>query len=225
MDEINQRLLKLVGQDGKIKLLNLYKGLPISHPALLVDVGERTAKFRVHKYQAACLYLYRASYVEVKSLLSVFQARVESVDVKHEMAVLSGFIYADRNIGKRDLIRVQPRDPIPVEIVYNAARMRAEIADVSLDGMGVFTHLTILPRLSVGLKVSLTMRLPGDRNVITVYGKIRNLIRERMDSLRLGMITSGEVNAKSRINAYVAQRQLEIQRELQDVYQRLLIAR
>jgi hypothetical protein len=123
-----------------INLINVYKGVPIAYPATIFQVGQDSIKVKTEAFQIVCLHRDRETFIQSKYFPTVIKARVVKVDFVKACAELSGFEVVKGNIGNREQVRVVPADPI-AGVVHREgedATYRGELADISLDGMGIY---------------------------------------------------------------------------------------
>jgi len=150
-----------------VRLLNVYKGVPISYEAKIIEVADKSALFRTEKYQIVCLNYEGRTYVQSLFLPKIVNAKVQDVDFLRNESVLGDFEYASGRIGARTQVRVIPEKTIEGLITMHESLQAfpGELADLSLDGMGFFTHLDILlpENFQKGEKVHVELDLPGVR--------------------------------------------------------------
>jgi hypothetical protein len=148
-----------------IYLLNVYKGVPISYEATLVDVSWATVKVKTQKYQVVCLYRERETYVQSRLWTDTLHARVVDVDIPRTEAVLTNFEYAKGRIGDRTRVRVQPEEPMEGDIQARDVNpsFRCELADISLNGVAIYIPSRFYsPLIHVkGTPVTLDLQFPG----------------------------------------------------------------
>ena len=148
-----------------IYLVNVYKGVPISYEATLVDVSWATVKVKTQKYQVVCLYRERETYVQSRLWTDTLHARVVDVDIPKTEAVLTNFEYVKGRIGDRTRVRVQPEEPMEGDI--QAAEVdqsfRCELADISRNGVAVYLPSRLYSPLihAKGTPVTLELQFPG----------------------------------------------------------------
>jgi hypothetical protein len=133
-------LREIAAQAQAISLLNVFQGVPISYPASITDVGERSVRVRTEKYQLACLYRERETFVQSKFLPEILRAKVLKLDLAVQEVTLAEFAVVKGQVGDRMEVRVQPKDPIAGKVKTAELRIpvRAELADISRDGLGIY---------------------------------------------------------------------------------------
>lgn len=164
-------IFQLIAQTGKgVRLMNVYKGVPIAYEASLVDVKGEEIIIQTDPKQIVCLYRERLTYIQSKQLPENLRSRVTSLDLHTLQATLGEFTPNPGFIGDRNHVRVQPKDPIRGQITTKELiePVQAELADISADGLAVYIpHYNYQPRLyRIGGGISILLRLPGSHEVI-----------------------------------------------------------
>jgi hypothetical protein len=152
-----------------IYLLNVYKGVPISYEATLVDVSWATVKVKTQKYQVVCLYRERETYVQSRLWGDTLHARVVEVDIPKTEAVLTNFEYVKSRIGDRMRVRVQPQEPLEGDLHAKdvSQSFRCELADLSQDGVAIYISSRLYsPQIyAKGVPVTLDLQFPGSYTI------------------------------------------------------------
>jgi hypothetical protein len=226
LDELMMKFSMIQDVNRPVKLLNSYRGIPISHDARILTISQGYVAFKVHEYQAVCMTLEGRTFIQHPVLPEILQAAPVSVDVGKKEAILTEFVGVGHSIGKRMSSRVQPKEPIDVEIYDGDHRIPGKLADVSTSGVGVFTFATyIYGDLSFekNTDVYLDLRLPSDPAVLRFQGKITSITHQKGTFLhRLGLRIFPNPAAEPALQHYLAHRQEEITRELENIYQSMV---
>jgi len=160
-------LFLLLGQIARnrseIKLLNTFKGLPISYDATIHSVGDSEIQVHSNKQQLACLYHQRETYLYGEEIPFILRSQVVSLHLGKEDAILSNLEVAANSIGNRMRIRVEPSEPLGATLQFSGSSSEffASIADISGEGAGVYFESYMFPaRLcQPGSEISLTISL------------------------------------------------------------------
>ncbi|MBK7453608.1 MAG: hypothetical protein IPJ46_07785 [Anaerolineales bacterium] len=162
--DLLQVLRQLAQKRSEIKMLNIYKGLPISYETSIDSIGDSEIQMRSNKHQIACLYYQGESYLQVEELPFIIRSQVMSLNLAKENAIFSNFEAVKNNIGSRGQIRVEPNEPLIVAIQFNgsASEILAPLADISAGGASVYFETYMFPaRLSQpGTGLTMTISLP-----------------------------------------------------------------
>lgn len=124
----------------EIRLLNVFKGIPIANTAALTDVGVSSINVKTDPFQMVCLYRERQTYIQNEAIPGTVLASVSHIDFAKVEGVLSDFQMVKGNIGVRNQIRVEPDSPIQGAVMTNEMRrpLTAELADISQDGLAIY---------------------------------------------------------------------------------------
>lgn len=218
--EILEILGKIAQAGAPVRLINVYKGMPVVTEARIDNIDTRGVQFRLTPSQMVCLQLEGQSHISSESLPSVVRARLVEIDFPSGTARLNNFGYAPRNIGKRTPVRVRPTEPIPVLITSGTRRLRGSLGDISELGVGLFSlaaqtyHPGLLQRDS---QVKISLRLPGDEQDIQFEGIILYLSQEEA-GYHLGVSTLPGPEARQKISGYISRRLVEIKAEMERLY-------
>jgi hypothetical protein len=222
--EIRNQFANIQEKKEEVRLINDHRGIPINYEAMVEGFDEQGVIFRVNKYQCVCLELDRYTYIQSPSLHSIVKGRVVDLDIVTSQVKLSAFEYAAESIGKRNTVRVQPKEPMDVLLLYHGEKIRGRLADISSSGMGVFVMATYIYNpglLRKGEQIQVVVKLPNDKgsavNEVHLTGTILYLNRDK-GSYRLGVNMIVDAYAKTQIAQFVSNRQAEILRELRMLY-------
>jgi hypothetical protein len=175
---LSNDLFRLLGQIAKnqseIRLLNIYRGLPISYDTNINSVGNFEIQVPASKQHIACLYYQRETYLQGEKLPFLIRSQVLSLNLAKEAAILSNFEVAKPDIGKRAQIRVEPEEPLIafIQFVGSGYEIPAPLADISAEGASIYleTHLFPARQFQPGNEITTTISFPD-----TVSQKIRKL--------------------------------------------------
>jgi hypothetical protein len=162
--DLLQTLRQVEKNKSSIKLLNIYKGLPISYSTNILSVGASEIVVPGNKNHIACLYYQGESYLLGDELPTIVRSQVKSLNLAKDHAILENFEIAQTNIGNRAQIRVEPDDPLVVGIQFKSSPFEflAPLADISASGASFFFEGYIFPsRLSQpGSEFTMTISIP-----------------------------------------------------------------
>lgn len=222
-EEIMEKLRANYEAQKPIQLLNVFRGIPIVHEGKLILASQGYVVLSVHGYQAVCIVLERRTYLQSDFLPRPVKASPIAVDVAHGEVVLTRFTPAGEMIGQRMSPRVQSKEVMRVQIQTDSGSLTANLADISLSGVGVFTF-GALTEDQLALKrnkmVDLNVRLLDGRPPLTIKGKVTNITQDRATMLhRVGVCTYPDDDSTRLLMEYIALRQDEIMHELEMTYQ------
>jgi hypothetical protein len=159
------RVLEQLARDqSEIKLLNIYKGLPISYETNINSVGDFEIFVPASRQHIACLYYQRETYLQVEKLPFLIRSQVTSLNLAKEAAVLANFEVARPDIGKRARIRVEPGEPLIafIQFISSGYELPAPLADISAEGAGIYleTHLFPVRQFRPGNEIMISISFP-----------------------------------------------------------------
>jgi len=162
--DIIQILRQIAKDQSGIRLMNIYKGLPISYDTSIVSVGNMDIQVLGNKSHITCLYYQGESFLQGEQLPVVLRSKVVSLNLAKDSAMLADFEMAPPNIGNRSQIRVEPGEPLIVSIQFkgSAYDFLAPLADISASGASVYFESFMFPiRLAKpGSELTMTISLP-----------------------------------------------------------------
>lgn len=227
-DEILQ-VLREISQAGEtVRLINVYKGYPVSYEARLLSIGIDAVTFKVHPYQALCLWMENQTFIQSPALPEIVRALAVTVDLESTIAALSNFAYVSGAPGKRQDERVQMRKAISVFLKLGSRQFRTELRDISSGGMAVFIDAAYYdPEIfQIDRPIELMFQLPveddEDRHDVELRGRIRSVTRERVNRYRLGIQIISSSQQEPQVSKFVDQRQSEVLDEIQILHTTIL---
>ena len=205
-----------------VQLLNVFHGVPISYEATISMISQTYLGLSVHRYQAVCIALEKYTYLQSEKLPHSIRAHSVAVDIREQEVLLDQLIHPSDNLGNRTNLRVQPKEPIIIEIHKNGYRYIARLADLSLQGMDKFT-LGIQGEHEFNLRqnqeVELSLKLPGADSQFCICGVAgRHSFDQQKKLHRLKIQLSPDSSSEPVLADYISQRQAEIMQELELLY-------
>jgi hypothetical protein len=217
--DILRQLESIARERKSLRMLNIYKGIPVAYDASILEIQENVVTFSVHRYQATCLELQRQAYLQTDDLEGMVRGSVLAVDILNETAALAAFVYVDESIGSRMAVRVYPKELTPVEIIFKDRKLKGQLSDISFSGVGLQTGAIFYGPgfFSPNSRVTLAFQLPAAKSALKLSGTIVN-VTVNQNAYRLGIALSPGASAQAALMSYISQRQAEIQRELRMMY-------
>ena len=227
------KVFRQIASEGrKVRLLNLYKGIPISYAASILNIGEASVTVRTEKIQLVCMYRAKETFIQNVRFPHLVRAGVVLVDAEKINAMLTNFSYQPERIGDLTQVRIQPGQTIPSVVVSEQmeSQISGELADVSLDGVAVMVHEpTFAPGCRLGDNVNIQVQLPrllmhdqgGEDVALELHGVIAN-VKSGLPGgkCRIGIELSEEdTPARAALAHFVTQRQTELLREIRSIYE------
>lgn len=209
-------------------MINVYKGFPVSYDARILSIGIDAVTFKVHRYQALCLWLENQTFIQSDEFPEIVRALAITVDLETEIAALSNFEYVSGAPGKREDARVLLRSAIDVYLTLRNRKLRTELRDLSTKGMAVFINAAYYdPELfQANEPLQITFQLPGGAGLqprdIELHGMIRSVTRDQVNRYRIGIQIVQADQEDPRLLGYVVQRQSEVMDEIKMLHESIL---
>ncbi|MBI9049073.1 MAG: hypothetical protein JEZ00_06630 [Anaerolineaceae bacterium] len=173
---------------GTIRLMNVYKGIPISTSGMILAVDPESITVHTEKSQVVSMYHDRQTFIHTELENNIYMAKVESIDFKNVNAVLTNFKVASDQIGKRTQVRVVPADPIRSVVKTSEIRTinQGILADVSQTGLAIyissedFSPVVYKP----GVKINLFLKLPIPIRQTAKLKMPEREVKPRYDNIR-----------------------------------------
>ena len=213
-------------EDRQVKLINVYKGVPISHEATVTKVINDRITLNFHYGQALLLNLEGQTYILSKLFQKPIKAAVMTINTIEQMAILTNFAYSDPVFRKREYIRVElDYDESPTVIISSPVsniRLFGKLNDISIYGVGVVVIALqdiIKKSFSENAEVEVIFSLPvPDKDEIldlTLWGEIRHIDRSQ-ENFKLGIQTFPSKKILPYIQQFVSSRQAQIMDEIEN---------
>lgn len=139
-ENLKEIFLRMAQEEGGTNLLNVYKGVPLSFPAKIIEVGDAYIRVLTETHQMVSMYLEKSTLIQSGQLPNIVLAEVIELDIKKHLALLANFRYMQKGIGDRAEVRIEPKDPLPSELQDKEEQMniKGELADISREGLGIY---------------------------------------------------------------------------------------
>jgi|YNPNPStandDraft_1061719.scaffolds.fasta_scaffold00014_38 hypothetical protein len=219
---LNERILNelyhIMHRGEKVTLLNFYKGFPVTCKAFIVEIRDNSIILKAEPPGSVCLHPDGMTWLLSSEPLEAIRGKVAAFDICSGRVELRELTYIDTHLGKRMSARVAPRNPLTVRIQGEGLEAKEKLADISIDGVGVYAASSDGEALKLNDSIRLTIELPIGE--ITLPGKIRN-ISPAGDKVRFSIAFTENVPEKSVILRYIADRRMELSEEIQTLYERI----
>lgn len=206
---------KKIGERGEeVTFFNLYKGIPIRHNAIILDIHNEEVTFKTMQTKELGLQSGETAYIlKDKNFDKYIKADVLYSNFTNDTFVLNNFTYLlNMPATQREFVRVHPDIMAEVSLSFEENLItKGKLFDLSVNGLGVISEQN--NGIYAGAKVSLNFTLLASKNEkaqeIVVEGEILNII-EYSDSYRYCIKTFPEDEMQEKIDTYVSTREKDI---------------
>ena len=211
---------RIKNSGAKIKFMNLYKGVPITYEAEILDIDGDEIVFRTDPMQELAMKLDGKAFIVKNDFFDKHvKADIVYSNFANNTVILNNFIYLlNMPASQREFVRVHPNTVAHVALSKNEKEITVgKLFDLSINGLGVVSEEN--HGLHIGAKVNITFDLnfPYDGKTlhIDVKGSVLNVI-EYHDSFRYCMAIYPDKELEKEIVQFVDEREEEIIVNLKD---------
>ncbi len=235
MDEIIKIFREIAYEGRKVRLLNLYKGIPVSYAASITSIGEASVTVSTEKIQLVAMYMAKETHIQNIKFPYLVRAGVVLVNPNRMDAMLSHFTYQPERLGQITRVRIEPGYPMQGQVsTPQMGQVEADLTDISLNGLGILVDEAVVKSdADPGDEISVQVQLPGmaaldsededqpaGPHPITLQGKIINVKTGLPNGKRhLGVELHPNHPARLEVARFISQRQLELLREVHSIYE------
>jgi hypothetical protein len=215
METVINAIKRLILTDPSVELLNFYKSYPMAIRAKIITLENDNLTLSVSPPGSVCLYQNKTTILLSNNLHDAIRARVVHFDISAEKVELSNLGYISSWIGRRMIVRVQPGQAIPVTLERGGMVIRGNMADVSLNGMGVVVTNPIVKKED---SFQISVQLPeGD---LSLPGRVVE-VTPLTAANRLAIKFTANSKEIALILKYISKRRMELQDEVQRLYEKV----
>ena len=121
----------------EVRLINYYKGLPVSYPAKIIAIDKDIVELDVYPHQAVIMSECHYTFIRFKGLKHDIYANVQYVNIKRRAASLCKLCYVEIMAERRDYIRLELDHPLKAIFTTNADVVRGRLHEISINGAGI----------------------------------------------------------------------------------------
>ena len=201
-------------------LVNTYKGIPVSFPAIFIENENDEFKVKAHPFQSLCIDINKLTIIQSSEMDTPLMAFAASVDPADSIVTLTNIRFASHSAGNRKHDRVVPMEHVDVSMtpMDGSLNMAQGIMnDVSLHGVGFHTYEPV--NVSEGDQAVFSFSLVYEDtqlDFIGINGIIRNIFSgPEMNFSRIGVELQPDEKQQSELEKYLDHRIKMINEELQ----------
>ena len=199
------------------RLVNYYKGLPLSYPATMVELDRGFLELDVHKQQAVALEKNGYTFIKCDHFDSAILAQAQNVNVRSMTASLRNFTYVQILAENRNSLRLELEPQTEAEINWQGAIYHGNIIELSLGGLSVRSdHACDIPHGSdVKLKIMVPNLLQNTLNKLETTATL--ISTGKVDGWHISRFSIvADPQSEGLLSRFIFQRQVEIIRELKE---------
>lgn len=201
----------------KFKLINYYKGMPLSYPATLTSVDRGAADFDVKGEQAFAIEQSRFAFIRSPLFKHDVFAETQYVNVKKCAAVFVKFSYVEIMAERRNFIRLVPDPSVTTVIESQLGAIEGKLFDLSLSGLNVIVdqYFALATNTSTPVRFNIS-NIDQSININVTIPAELIVIKDDSSPYNYKFTICPDKALESSLSRYIFQRQIEIIREIKD---------
>ena len=223
VDDVLPAISYLGQQDAAIELKKSFRGLVLQQEVRVLEVSPDEAAFLLTDIEMSAA-LEGNVFLHSQLFPKPVKAQVKSLDIEKCKLVLSGFVYVDTELNKRQHDRVRPKQSTYVRLHWRGKTQRACIDNISANGIGIFAFKMFERgmRIRPGSNVQLKFQLSPDHKDMVLKGTVVYINPMDRYSTTIGIRFFPTARASRLLNEYITPRKQEILEELNQAYWELI---
>jgi len=201
----------------KFKLINYYKGMPLSYPATLTTMDRGAADFDVQAEQAFAIEQSRFAFIRSPLFKHDVFAEMQYVNVKKCAAVFTKFSYVEIMAERRNFIRLEPESKVSTVIESPLGKIAGKLFDLSLSGLNVSidNYHSLVINTSTPIRFNIS-NIDQTVNINVAVAAELIIIKDDSSPYSYKFTICPDKALESSLSKYIFQRQIEIIREIKD---------
>jgi len=209
--------LSSLGTDAVLMLTNIYKEMPITHPASICEVKGHHLALYTSELQLAAICQCKEVFIRSPHFELPVLGRLDSIDVRRGVVLLSDFSYGTLRQEDRKTVRVRFKKPLNVMMHSGSDRIPGIIHDISLGGCCLNTLICKGLRESdqIELELKLLDQGSGELCCTRIPSEVIQ-IRGEISPFKCILCFRHTQQSEQFLSVFINQRQLEILKELRE---------
>jgi len=193
-----------------------YKGLALPQELQILDIQEDQVTIQA-PHQGGNLLVGDFIFLHSQEIMQTLAARLVEINLPTGQLRLSELVYLGTPWKERSDMRVEPKDPIMVDVRSASMTYRACMENLSLNGAGLLAYKAIERGvlLEPQQRVLLDFELPPEHRRILIRGVVANLHLVGKTLVRVGVHILPSVIKNRWLQRYILWRKNEILEELE----------
>ncbi len=163
LSEISKGRLK-----SDLKLVNYCDEVPVIYGATINEVNKDSVELAVHEHQTVIMKHDKSTIIKSKHFHNGLGVHCYAayVNIPKKVAILHNFAYAQIRAERREAVRVNVRENMPVRFSYENVTIEGRMVDISGNGISIVSDL--VPATQINQSGQLFFTLSG--TCLTVTG-------------------------------------------------------
>jgi hypothetical protein len=218
-DDDSEEIVTILKANPKrvLKLINYYKGLPLSYPATVASVERGTVDLDVKAEQAFTIEHSRSTFIRSPLFKHDVFAHVLYVNIKKQAASFVKFSYVEIMAERRNFIRLV-LEPSPDTLIESPhGIIEGNLHDISLSGLSILINHSCPLTTNDETIIQFMIRQPDQRPNLAVRVPARLIgIKDEVLPYNYRFTIFPDKMLERDLSQYIFQKQIEIIREIKD---------
>ncbi len=201
-----------------LKLINYYKGLPLSYPATINSIDRGIVDLDVQQEQAFTIERNRSTFIRSPLFKHDVFAQAQYVNIRNKAATFTKFSYVEIMAERRNFIRMEP-EPSPDAVIESPLGIiKGNLYDVSLSGLNISVDQYYPLEINTETSIRFRLRDIEQRLDITLNVPARLVgIMGGSSPYNYKFIICPDKLLERNLSQYIFHRQIEIIKEIKDL--------
>lgn len=201
-----------------VKLINYFKGIPLSYPAKIVSVTRGVVDLDAPEVQAYAVEQARSTFIRSPLFKHDLFAKAQYVNVKKKAVTLSTFSYVEIVAERRNFVRVLVEPPTLVTLETSQGMIEGLLFDISLSGFSlqIDQFYSIEPKAEALVHFSLTEPDSGKLLTFKLPSTLMAIDGDK-SPYQYRFSFDPDKQLEQRISHYIFQSQIEIIRQVKEL--------
>ena len=218
-DDDNAEILAILKAAPKkvLKLINYYKGLPLSYPATISSIESGVVDLDIQQEQAFTIERNRSTFIRSPLFKHDVFAQAQYVNVKKKAATFVKFSYVEIMAERRNFIRMEPEPNHDAVIESPSGIIEGSLHDISLAGLKISADH--YHPLEINAEMPIRFRLRDLEQTLDMKVSVPAKLVAILDGsqpYQYKFIISPDKWLERSLSQYIFQRQIEIIKEIKE---------
>jgi hypothetical protein len=219
-DDDHAEIVKILKEAPKkvLKLINYYKGLPLSYPATINSIDRGIVDLDVQQEQAFTIERNHSTFIRSPLFKHDVFAQVQYVNIKKKAATFVRFSYVEIMAERRNFIRMEP-EPSPDAVIESPLGIiKGNLYDVSLSGLNIAVDEYYPIEMDTETSIRFRLRDIEQRHDMKVNVPAKLIgIADGSQPYHYKFVICPDKMLERNLSQYIFHRQIEIIKEIKDL--------
>lgn len=220
--EIAAAIGQIADRHLPLTIASMYKGIVLTQPTQVLDILPDRVVVQAPEHRL-CYTLKEKVHLYSHALPETISAKLLELDAVLGKVALSDLDFLGQSWVKRLSERVEPGEPLYVDMTWGKNQLRAGLENLSMTGMSLMAYMNNVKDFYIehidhrDTPVKLSVPLPGEDAQLTLKGRIVRCRRVKQ-LVMIGICFIPDAKQAKRLHRYIEDRKAEILDELESAH-------